>query len=236
MKTILPSLALIAATLMNGCASSRQVIVYSFLTDSGRALVPPSREQPIRCALGSGGYHEWGGASGGEQPVTLAFVDPLIRDALLINGYAGMRRGDSPELVIVFHWGCLRPELRGLPTGIADAVLNQEDMLDLVGSRALAEMDHDRATLRSALFQAAAEARYFLIVSAYAPPNSREKVTELLWRTQCSIGLAGLSQQQAFSVLAAAGAVHFGRETKVPAFVTLDVERIVGSAARNEIR
>lgn len=226
-------LVLTAASMMNGCASSRQVIVYSYLTGGGRGLNLPSQEKPARCALGSGGYHEWGGIRAGEKPVTLAFIEPLVRSALQMTGYAGLRHGELPELVVVFHWGCLRPDPRGLSTSRFDVVLNQDDMLDLVGARALAST-HDRV-LQSALIEAAAEERYFLIVSAYAPPNSGDELTRLLWRTQCSLPLAGLSQDQAFPILAAAGAIHFGRETAVPDFVTLDVERVLRNAARHGI-
>ena len=233
MKTMISCLVLLAAALMNGCASSCQVIVYSFLTDPGRGLITPSQDKPTRCALESGGYHEWGGVRAGEKPVTLAFVEPMVRAALQVNGYVGLRQGgESPELVVVFHWGCLRPELRGLPARDFDAVLTQDHMLDLVGARALAT-NYDRI-LQSALIEAAAEERYFLIVSAYAPPKSGEEMTQLLWRTQCSLPLAGLSQDQAFPILAAAGAFHFGRETKVPDFITLDVERILRDAQHHE--
>lgn len=230
MKTMISCLVLVAAALMNGCASSRQVVVYSFLTDAGRGLTAPVQEKPVRCALGSGGYHEWGGVRAGEKPVTLAFVEPLVRAALRVNGYTGLRQGESPELVVVLHWGCLRPELRRLPARHFDAVVNQDHMLDLVGARALAS-NPDRI-LQSALIEAADEERYFLIVSAYAPPNSGEELTRLLWRTQCSLPLAGLSQEQALPILAAAGAIYFGRETVVPDFVTLDVERILRDVVR----
>jgi len=224
---------LIAVALMNGCVSSRQVIVYSFLTDGGRGFTMPSQEKPARCALGSGGYHEWGGVRAGEKPVTLAFVEPLVRTALRMNGYVGLRQGESPELVVLFHWGCLRPEPSGLSTGHFDVVMNQDHMLDLVGVRALAS-NNDRI-LQSALTEAASEERYFLIVSAYAPPNSGEELTQLLWRTQCSLPLAGLSQDQAFPILAAAGAIHLGRETKVPDFITLDVEQVLRDVLRRKI-
>ena len=223
-------LVLAAAILMNGCASSRQVIVYSFLTDAGRSLTTPSDEKPARCALGSGGYHEWGGFRAGEKPATLGIIEPLVRAALRMNGYAGMQHGESPDLIVIFHWGCMRPEMRGLGTGPADVALNYHDMLDLVGVRALGSVN-DRI-LQSALLEAAADERYFLIVSAYAPPSSGEKLTQLLWRTQCSLPLAGIDQERAFAVLAAAGSVHFGRETNVPDFVTLDVERVLREAIR----
>jgi hypothetical protein len=233
MKTMISCLMLIAVALMNGCVSSRQVIVYSFLTDAGRGLTTPRQEKPARCALGSGGYHEWGGVRAGEKPVTLAFVDPLVRAALRMNGYIGLRQGESPELVVLFHWGCLRPEPRGLSTGRFDVMINQDHMLDLVGARALASKPN--RILQSALIEAASEERYFLIMSAYAPPNSGEELNQLLWRTQCSLPLAGTSQDRAFPILAAAGALHLGRETNVPDFITLDVEQVLRDALQHKM-
>jgi hypothetical protein len=155
----------------------------------------------------------------------------LVRAALRLNGYAGLRHGEAPELIVVFHWGCLRPDSRGSGVGPFGVVLNQGDMLELVGGRALVS-NSDRI-LQSALIDAAADERYFLIVSAYEPPNSGEELSRLLWRTQCSLPSDGLSQEQALPILAAAGAVHFGRETVVPDFVTLDVERMLRDAVRS---
>jgi hypothetical protein len=229
MKTFIFCLLIGAVAFMTGCVSSRQVIVYAFTTDAGRRLTAAAQAKQMRCALGNGGYHEWGGVRAGEKPVNLAFIETLLRDALHINGYEGLRRGDAPDLVIVFHWGCLNPQ-RGLSLSHGNLVMNEDQMLDLVGAAAL--LSNPNSILLHSLIEAAAEERYFFIVSAYIPPPTGEAMTQLLWRTQTSVPLAGLTQEEAFPILIAAGALHYGRETVVPEFITLDDERIRAVASR----
>lgn len=209
--------------LLAGCSTpSTQIIVHSVVTDAGRALSRPSVEHPARCALGSGGYHEWGGVRAGERPVKLSEIEPMIRAALSINGYEGIRRGESPDLVIEFYWGCMRPQ-HGLAVNGGPAILNLDDMLDLVGDR-MTEFNRDRWSLRAALFEAAVEDRYFLMVSAFEPLAYARNQKLLLWRTQVSLPSGTLAQQPAFAVLAACGANSFGRATAEPRFITVDVE------------
>jgi hypothetical protein len=221
-----------AATWMastSGFCASRETIVYSFITDAGRSLVPPTQERPVRCLLGSGGYHEWGGIRAGEKPAKLEQIDPLIRAALRVNAYAALRVGETADVVVVFHWGCMRPNVNVLGSGRYEGVVNQHDLLDLVGGRVLAATN-DRI-LRAALIDAASEERYFLIVSCFEPSSYARRTKTLLWRTQSSVPIPGITQEQAFPILAAAGAIHFGRDTPLPQFITLDVEQALRAAA-----
>jgi hypothetical protein len=208
---------------------SREVVVYSFLTVAGRDLVPSTTEHPTRCLLGSGGYHEWGGIRAGEKPATLEQIDPLVRAALRVNGYDCLQSGEVADVVVVFQWGCLRPDRSGISNRGHDEVVNQLNLLDLVGGRVLT--DGRNRALRSALIDAAAEERYFLIVSAFEPTSYAQKVRTLLWRTQCSVPIPGISQAQAFPILAGAGAAYFGRETPLPEFIALDVAKTLRAAA-----
>jgi hypothetical protein len=158
-------------------------------------------------------------------------IEPLVRAALSTAGYEGLRAGESPSIVIEFHWGCMRPDRSGLSRGRYDVIVNQLDMLDLVGGRVL-ERDTDRI-LRSALIDAASEERYFLIVSAFEPSTYARNTKTLLWRTQISMPDAGITQEQAFPILAAAGAAVFGRETPRPRFIAIDVERALRAEAKS---
>ena len=213
--------------------ASREIVVYSFITLTGRELVPSSAERPTRCLLGSGGYHEWGGIRAGEKAATLEQIDPLVRAALRVNGFEGLRAGETAEVVVVFQWGCLRPDRSGVSNRGHEEVVNQLDLLDLVGGRVLA--DGKNRALRPALIDAAAEERYFLIVSAFEPATYARKTRVLLWRTQCSVPAPGISQAQAFPILAGAGAGYFGRETPVPEFIALDVVKTLRDAARPSV-
>ena len=208
----------------------RQVIVYSFLTDSGRTLTPPTTERPARCALGSGGYHEWGGVRAGEKPMPLAAISPLVRAALRVNGYEGLRAGETPDLVIEYYWGCMRPDASGVSRGRYDVVVNLPEMLDLVGGSFLASNPLHR--LRDTLLEAVLEDRYFLICSAFEPAEYARNRKILLWRTQISLPSSGLTQEQAFPILAASGATHFGRETPEPRFIEVDVQNTLRAVER----
>jgi hypothetical protein len=233
MKSLLGLLT--AAWLMPlvGFAASREVVVYSFLTDAGRDFGRTISNRPLRGRLGSGGYHEWGAVRAGEKPVTLEQIEPWIHLALQVNAIEPLRAGEAADIVVIFHWGCMRPDAGWPRKGRFDAVVNQLDMLDLVGGRAL-ENTSSRI-LRQAIIEAASEERYFLIVSAFEPTSYARNTNLLLWRTQVSLPSPGISQLDSFSILAAAGAALYGREMDGPRFVSIDVEkalRITAQATR----
>jgi hypothetical protein len=229
MKSILGLLAVASLLSSSGLTATREVVVYSFLTDTGRALAPTMSDRPVRCRLGSGGYHEWGGIRAGEKPVTLEQIEPWLRRALQVNSIEPLRVGEAADIVVVFHWGCIRPD--GWPRkGRIDLVLNQLDMLDLVGGRVL-ENTSSRI-LRQSIVEAASEERYFLIVSAFEPASYARNTNLLLWRTQISLPSPGISQLDAFPILAAAGAAFCGRETDLPRFVSIDVEKALRADAQ----
>jgi hypothetical protein len=215
-------------------AAMREVIVYSWLSDAGRAVALPTPERPARCALGSGGYHEWGGVRAGEKPMQRAALEPLVRAALRVNAYEGLRSSDRPELVIEFYWGCMRPDRSGLSRGRHDVIVNLAEMLDLVGGRVL-ETNND-SVLRGALLQAALEERYFLILSAFEASAYARDRKILLWRTQVSLPIGNLTQDKAFPILAGCGAIVFGRATPEPLFVSVDVEKTMRSAEEKAAR
>jgi hypothetical protein len=205
---------------LRGAPDERQVVVYSFVTDAGRHLTPPTSERPTRCRMVSGGYQEWGMPRAGEEPLPLEELDPLMRQAFQARSYEPMRIGAAADLVLIFHWGCMRPESELLPNPRMELPGRQLNMLDLVGGQSLA-IANDRLT-QTAIVEAAAEERYFLIVSAFVVSPADRETRTLVWRTQISVPLAGLTQAQAFPILAATGAGQFGQETPTPQFVTVD--------------
>jgi hypothetical protein len=215
-------------------AAPRQVIVYSFVTDAGRNLNLPTAQRPAHYALGNGGYHEWGGVRAGEKPMKLAQMEPLVRAALRVSAYEGLRRGEHPDLVIEFHWGCMRPDRSGLNNRSYEVIVNLSDLLDLVGSRVLESSNNH--VLREMLIEAALDERYFLILSAFDPTAYARDRKELLWRTQISMPIGTMVQEHAFPILAACGAKQFGRATAEPRFVSVDVERALQAIQNSDIR
>jgi hypothetical protein len=217
-------IAVVLATTNAGWGAPRQAVVYSFITDAGRNLALPTEERPARCALGSAGYHEWGGIRAGEKPMKKTEIEPLVRAALRVNAYLGLMPRENPDLVIEFHWGCMRPDRSGTSNGRHGEIVNLADMLDLVGGRGL-EFTNNRI-LRAALMDAALEERYFLILSAFESVAYARNRKQLLWRTQISVPIPNITQEQAFPILAACGATFFGRSTREPRLIDVDVEGI----------
>jgi hypothetical protein len=77
---------------------------------------------------------------------------------------------------------------------------------------------------RSAIFEAAGDERYFILVSAYDyAVYAKEGAKRLLWRTQMSVPSHGLVPEQAWPMLVAAGAPLFGRDTPLPRRIEIKV-------------
>ena len=203
-----------------GGNDERQVLVYSFLSNAGRSLGAPDPERPLLCRLGSAGYQEWGPPRAGEKPLALDQIEPLIRGALRASGYEPLRAGDTPEVVVIFSWGHVRPEPEWLRNPRLESMPHQSKMLELLGGLS-PEASNDPAA-NAAIVEAAMEERYFLIVSAYAASVDENRTRPLLWRTHISVPSAKLDPEGAFPTLASAGAVKFGRETTTPWLVTVD--------------
>lgn len=201
---------------------AHEVTVYSYLTADGQGCPTPTAESPVRCTLASGGYKEFGNVPAGEQGPTLERVAPLIHAALTARHYAPQRDDASAPaaIVVVFQWGCLAPDFT--PPGKEQLIIwpNTSRALALVGGRALhnADLPSDRA----AIFNAATEDRYFVVVSAYdAVTFAAKKSRRLLWRTQMSVPCAGLTQDAALPLLVTAGTALLGSDTPLPQRIEL---------------
>jgi hypothetical protein len=223
-KPILPLIFAVAGWLMPllTTATAHEVTVYAYTTPAGKRMPSPGLERPARCLLVAGGRRELGHSRRGLVPAPHEGVDPLVRAALQVNHYPGVRKGEAPELVVAYHWGVANPELAGDRSGMDDILINEQQMLALVGGAALTGVELE--TERARIIAAAMEERYFLVVSAYDfATTAKSKKRLLLWRAQMSLPAAGHGEERALSFLAAAGGSLFGRDTTFPRRIEIAV-------------
>ncbi|HZP59935.1 MAG TPA: hypothetical protein VFB27_06380, partial [Opitutaceae bacterium] len=175
---------------------SRDVIVYSYVTEAGKKMIPPTADHPASCLLVAGGYREEGELVAGEKPPPADKVDQLVRQALAAANYRGLTK-DSKEIdyIIVYHWGYMNPEM--VENGGNTIIFNQANMLALVAGASFDRMNPGFSDYNDTI-QAMEEDRYFLVISAYSPgayfKHNRQK--KLLWRAQMSLHSLGTDQTE----------------------------------------
>ena len=78
--------------------------VITEMTEEGKKLPPPSRENPAYYVAEPGGFHVEGHSPGDEQPPA-ADLERSMKQALAINGYQPSSPGHPPSLLIIYYWG-----------------------------------------------------------------------------------------------------------------------------------
>lgn len=222
MKLIYPLLAL---ALFSSSARAEtkeakvEVNVNVELTDAGRKLALPTREHPTYYFPLVGGYHEKGAVVAGEKaPPNIKVIKKLAR-TLADNGYlvAGVRT-PAPTVLLVLHWGSLKPQTDEVDSGDPDVtqnmVYNQKEMLALVGAQTLTPLAPDFD--KEEILQEAEEDRYFVIITAFDFAAARYKKKVLLWRTKMSVPTGALNLGDVITALITSGGPYLGRETLRP--------------------
>ncbi|HTQ31530.1 MAG TPA: hypothetical protein VMI53_10000 [Opitutaceae bacterium] len=230
MHTLAKSAAVLLALSMSTavvCAErSRDVIVYSYVTEAGKKMTPPTPDHPAACLLVAGGYREEGQTVAGEKPPPPEKVDQLVRKALAADNYEGLTR-DSKQIdyIIVYHWGYMNPEIEDFGGG-EKIIFNQAQMLALVAGASFDRMNPGFSDYNDTI-QALEENRYFLVISAYSPAayfkHNRQK--KLLWRAQMSLDSIGTDQTESLPALVSASVPYLGRTTDLPQQVNESLER-----------
>src|SRR5258708_8706461 len=76
--------------------SSREVNVFSYLTDDGRKIATPTPASPAYYLLINGGYQEMGDLVEGEKSPDAAPVQKFVRKALAGNYFSGVAQTSPP--------------------------------------------------------------------------------------------------------------------------------------------
>ncbi len=213
------------------------VIANIDMTEAGKKIARPTVDHPAYYAPIILGFSENGELVANEKPPKRAEVLRQIAKALAKEGYVlqALRPNADrtlPSLILTFSWGYLNPQVTDFgddpdptlppssdssaatPHLVAD--FNAREMTTLVAGDALARgvqfTDEETKTLRDA----AAEGRYFIIVSAYAFDPDPKSVKKLLWRARMSTERQGVDMDDVVAALVSGGASIFGRDLERP--------------------
>lgn len=178
---------------------TRDVIVYSYVTEAGQKLTPPTPDHPATYLLIPGGYVEEGDKVAGEKTVPWEKIDRYVRNALTAADYRGANfkamgvlngeftdkfpatydpaKDDSKNLdyIISYHWGCMNPEVAEPGSDQSDEsnALNRivYNQPQMFALVAGASLDKMTPDFPpwNEIVQAADENRYLVVISAYSP-------------------------------------------------------------------
>jgi hypothetical protein len=96
-------LSLLPKSFQKNPATDRTVITE--MTEEGKRLEPPSRENPAYYVAQSGGFHAEGHGSTDLKMPPAAEMEGCLRQALSVNHYLPAGPGHPPSLLILYHWG-----------------------------------------------------------------------------------------------------------------------------------
>ena len=233
------------ATALGAYAAARQVEVNVVvdMTPEGRMRTPPDAEHPSYYVPIVGKFREEGAVyAGGKAPsqndlLHLAAVELANQNYFVCPP----DKSHTPDVILVFNWGCLNPDRVTQPAppneinpyqdkdpeanGDADdmaVVVNDRQMLDLVGGATLQNLNSDSD--REAVADRAQENRYFIVISAFEFPTSTHDQKKVpLWQAKLSVPSAGVTYDDIAEVMIKTGSPFFGRETPTPKRVTIPV-------------
>lgn len=232
------------------------MIANTDLTADGRKVARPTPDHPAYYVPVILGYHEGGEIIAGEKPPSRADVLRQVGKALAKEGYVLQAlRTDAnttqPSLILAIEWGYLNPDVMDFgddPTfGFADssqttprvaANFNQREMLTLIAGASIYRGEAFTTSEWGRLRDAAAEGRYYIIVSAYDFAASLKGIRTLLWRVRMSTERQGVEMSDIVDALVNGGAPLFGRETRLPQWTSYPVREgrvIIGEAVTKDL-
>jgi hypothetical protein len=224
-------LAVVFVLLGVSCAHAdnlRDVNIYSFLTEAGKQLVPPTADHPATYLLISAGYKEEGELVAGEKSPDPKKVATLVRKALSNAHYIGVKK-DSKELdlIVVYYWGYMNPQIDESADDDETPSINFNgaSMVALVAGNSMDQMTPNTSTWQDTI-AASEESRYFVFIAAYSPAayvNKHQK--KLLWRAQMSVASNGVNLDQSINALVDSSVNYLGRATETPQQVNMDLDR-----------
>lgn len=246
MKSFLLSAACLLALALPDAASAANgrhldLIVVSERTAAARDLpADPLAYLPVQ-----GGYIEAGDPIAGERPPTPEAVAEALRSALGTQAHTPAAAGLTPQLVVTYHWGVIRPDSTQLPPA-SGLKPNLKARLELVARQQLVEdierdlvaHRHIRSPRMSALIPSQRDAlewardnRYFVVVSAYRYDELTKGNPVLVWRTRLSAADNSGAMSEVIPALLAAAGDQLGREHRSAELIRASFRPTVASAA-----
>jgi hypothetical protein len=201
------------------------VIVSTDTTEAGKAVPPPSPQQPIYYTGMSLGPRL--GSIPGDQEPDVKQMNQFVARILAKQGYLGARPdGPEPELFVVLQWGYLTP--------------GSEDLLWFLGYNPADDIaaptfpgklgpEVFRRGMRSRLIETILEdsqgAIYGIIVTAFEFKTARTAEPVARWQTRIGLPANGKSMTEALPVMLTAAGPAIGRPADKPVLLDADTAR-----------
>jgi hypothetical protein len=201
------------------------VIVATDMTKAGRALTPPTPQNPVYYKGVSLG-RKLGSIPGDREP-DIRQLNQFVSEVLVKQGYRpAPPEMEAPELLLVLQWGYLKP-------GSEDLLwfLGYDPAQDIAAPAAINMLGPEvfRRGMRSpeidTILQDSQNPIYGIIVTAFEFKSAHTTEPIVYWQTRIGLPASGKSMASALPVMVAAAGPAIGRPSDKPVFVDADVAR-----------
>jgi len=211
------------------------------LTEEGKKIDRPTRENPAYYRAAVVGFKEEGNLVAGEKKPDKGKVFQVLKKTLAAQGYleSAPDQVSSATLLLAFYWGYANPDRESDAASVYDPDMdqdmpitsfkNKEAMIGLVSGRTSKTVTdyNDKTVENDRAVQEAIEDRYFLIVSAYDLKTAiTQKKKKLLWVARTSTPSARASSlAEVLPAMIDTAAPFFGQEVMPPVRSYVPVSR-----------
>lgn len=210
-----------------------EITGFTFLTDDGRKLSPPSVDSPIYYKIHDQGLQMRGESTGYNDIPSAAELDDTLQRTLASAGYLPAEGKHEPELLLVYFRGAHNRLDRDTADQFPDLARQYAmERAQLVGGKDYAlklarELDRpslniDVSFRHEFLKEQALNDLYYIVISAYNYHDATHNQHRLLWRTTMTVNSRGISMNQGMPALIVMGEKFYGRETTEPMVIQRD--------------
>ena len=201
------------------------VIVSTDTTEAGKALTPPSPQQPVYYRGMSLG-RKLGSIPGDHEPDKQKLTD-FVAATLARQGYLGAHKGvHDPSLFLVVQWGYLKPGTEDLHW-----FLGYDPRQDIAAPTFPGHLGPEiwRRGFRSreieTILQDSQEAIYGIIVTAFDYKSADTARPIVYWQTRIGLPANGKSMAEALPTMLVAAGPAIGHRSDKPVLVDADLAR-----------
>lgn len=201
------------------------VIVATDMTKAGKALTPPTPQQPVYYKGLSLGRRL--GSIPGDREPSVEELNLFVADVLAKQGYRAARPdAPEPELLLVVQWGYIKPDSEDLLWFLgydpADDIASQST-INMLGPEVFRRGMRSNAI--DTILQDSQNPIYGIIVTAFEFKSAHTTEPIVYWQTRIGLPASGKSMASALPVMVAAAGPAIGRPSDKPVFVDADVAR-----------
>lgn len=201
------------------------VIVATDTTPEGRALTPPTRENPVYY-LGESLGSKLGSIPGDKSP-GIHEMNLFITKILAKQGYLGATPDmHEPALFLVVQWGYLEPR-----SGDLLWFLGYDAKQDIASPAFPGRLGPEvflrnfRSRTTQTILENSSGAIYGIIVTAFEYKSANTPKPVIYWQTRIGLPANGKSMTQALPTMLVAAGNAIGRESNSPVLVSADTAR-----------